>query len=560
MKRRSLKPESLVVALLCCMTGAVLIIQFFGVGFGLPRQYHPDEYYIIIESFNTIKLLSGEPLTATAYVLGIRWLYCASYLALFVVGSLFSLFNSFAEFYNLFYAYGKPWVNAASPWFYLPPRLISFGFYAGSAGLVYALTKRLIGPDKVAPDNAQFRLLSQRQKRAGPGGDANTPIALLVTFSALLLPAGYLYSHYGTRESALAFFCLLIPYHAFFHFDPKSVRSALIGAVLVGTATGIKENGAIFIGIYLWALGRACLRKEIPVRKAIFTAALCGIAALAVFYLLNVHMFLGHALKTPFNKVMINREPSENMYRTGATYMSNWHAYPMAFIHEFTAPGLVLLLIGAVYSWITIAKLRPLILAIIGSYLVLTFARGSGLKCDRFIMNIFLPFYVAGAVGFAHILRDAGRLRLLWLLPVLFAVFNGRELVSIFLSFNGHDTRAIAAQWLEHGLPENSVVARELINTPVVDTVRYELAREEWMLGRYSLESLQKEGIDYLIFSERFTTGWVHGKRVVDNYREFMPHVLKTFDTEWKPRLNDFHSPRIYVAGIRRVDTLDAVH
>ncbi|MFW6221891.1 MAG: hypothetical protein ACOC4C_05430, partial [Fibrobacterota bacterium] len=529
---------------LLALIAIVLGIQFSGIGFGLPHQFHPDEYCVVIESFNTLKLLDGQPFRASSYVLGIRWIYCFSYVLLFLAGYLLRIFGSYAEFYNLFYEYGNPWVNAASPWFYIPPRVVSFGFYVGAMAVLYATVRRLLIPEHSGIDNETLSNSRDQQRNRRFWENA----ALIITFSALLLPAGYLYSHYGTRESALSFFCLLIPYHAFFRFNPASLRSVLVGAALVGAAAGVKENGAIFIILYLWSLGTAFTQKRISIRRLVIFGLTCGVVSIAVFYLLNIHMLLGRSIALPLNKVLSFQEPGGKVFRPGRSYLSNWYVYPKAFLHQFSFPVLAALLAGTALNWLRFKKLRPLILVIVGTWLVLTFARGSGLKSDRYIMNIFLPLYLVGTVGISKLLYSIKRPRLLWLLPLLLIIFNGRELGSIFVNFHGRDTREIAGQWIEKNLPGDRPIAREIIKTPCLDTTRFTVALQKWYLGAQPLDSLRARGIEYLVFSERYTSGWVHGERVAGNYRTFMPYVIKTFETKWQPRLNDFHSPKIYVA------------
>jgi hypothetical protein len=499
---------------------AVLIIQGSGLGFGLPRQYHPDEYYININTFNLFHELRDFNFEKTRYALGIRWLYFAEYVGAFAVGKISGVFHTFAEFHMLYFSYGNPYVDAAPPLFYLLPRITSFLFYAGCVVLLWLLVKKF----------------------------SNSPhLPKIAVFAALFLPAGYLYGHYGTRESALCFFSLLLLWHAYFFFDPTRLKQIFIGGILLGVAAGIKENAAIFVALYCYFIVAAFFKKELPLPRFISYGIIIVTVFIAVFFLVNPQRWMIN------NVAEVTKYYSETQEKTATVGSLNDHLiYPRAFIREFSLPGLILLIMGLIAAWFLKKDLRPLICIILGAYLALDLFKANGLnKADRFIMFIYLPFLVVGMCGLDRVVQTVKSEKILWLFPLIVCVFNAKELVSIFAVLNGHDTRVEAGVWMTEHLPKKSRIAREIIYSPAVDPQTFAIVKAEWTIGRYSLDSLKKSGIDYLVFSDVFSSGWYHGDAVTGNYKSFLPYTIKTFEPRFRPTTNNFHSPKIFVCKIQ---------
>ncbi|MBD3422639.1 MAG: phospholipid carrier-dependent glycosyltransferase [Chitinivibrionales bacterium] len=508
--------------LLFAVITALLLLQFLGLNFGLPQQYHPDEYYINIKTFQLFNSLKNLAFEKDKYMLGIRWVYFASFVVVFGVGRVVGAFESFADYYAHYFAFGNPYVDGASPWFYLPPRCISFLFYVGCIVLVYFIAKKLAGRD-------EYR-----------------HFPWIVTLTAVLLPGGYLYSHYGTRESATCFFTLLMIYHAGWLFRPEKWSSVLAGGILLGLGTGIKENAGIFVVLYgfrmFWAMKKGVLRwPQLAVHGAIFTAATFG-----AFYLINPQRI---ALSNVNRVVALYRKSEDRRFTV--EYSATHGVYPLAFMREFSLPGIVLLVIGAIVAWVKKPQTRQIALIVLGTYIALDFTKATGLKADRYIMNVFLPFLLVGATGLYAWLQKKRWTRWMWVLPTVVLLFNGRELASIFLNFNGHDTRRVAGAWIDKHVPRSSRIARETIYTPYLDPGEYDSVHVEWILGLHDLDTLRARKFDYLIISHQFHSGWAYGEHVKQNYAAFLPYAVKKFDTAWRPRLNNFHSPAIWVCKIQ---------
>ncbi|MDD5672996.1 MAG: glycosyltransferase family 39 protein [Chitinivibrionales bacterium] len=500
----------------------VLSMQFSGLDFGLPQQYHPDEYFVNLSTFKLFHELRGFHFEKTYYVLGVRWLYFAEFCGAAFAGRLLGYFPSFASFYQGYFASGNPYVDAAPPLFYLLPRITSFLFYAGCLWLLFAIAKKFTG-------GAKF-----------------SPFPKIVLAAALFLPAGFLYGHYGTRESAICFFTLLLIYHAYFYFDPRRFKSVITAGVLLGIAFGVKENGVLFYFLYLFFLLGAFKDKRLSLKRLILCALALAAVMIVVFLLLNPQRLMINNLQETTRRYLASSTPI-------AVAISNPHLiYPRAFMHEFSLPGLLLLLAGMTIAWRARRELRPLIGVILGTYLVLDFIKGNGFdRADRFIMNIFLPVLFVGAIGLQAGLEKIKKEKYLWLLPLVIVLCNAYELSSIFLALNGHDTRDTARKWIAANVPKNSAVARETIYTPLLDTLQYRVGVTAWVLGNYSLDSLKKLGIEYVFFSDKYSSGWVDNERINKNYRSFKPYVIKSFETNFHSRLNGFHSPAIWVCKIQ---------
>lgn len=494
--------------------------QSLGLGFGLPGQYHPDEYFVNISTFQLFHDLKTLTFPSTYYVLGIRWLYFAEFVIAYLAGSCFGIFHSFREFYALYFAYGNPYVDAASPLFYLLPRAASFVLSCGSILFVYAIVKKITN---------------------------DTFTAKLAAITTLLLPAGYLYSHYGSRESAICFCTLMLFCHACFVFNPAKLKSIIVAGILLGISIAVKENAMIFIVLYAYYLFTSCKLKHISLQKAFLYFAIICIVATFLFFLLNPQrLFINNASETTRQYMALS---STNLRSSISSHL----IYPLVFIREFSVPGLLLLFVGAIVSWLKLPVLRPILCIIICSYIALDFVNANGLnKADRFIMNIFLPFFIIGITGITCTLKNPHMKKMIVMLPIIIGLCNSHELISIFRSFNGHDTRDDARAWIQKNIPAHSKIARELIYTPSIDISKYTVVKSEWALGRYSFDSLQKAGADYVIISDRFVSGWILGDSVSNNYKSFFPHVIKTFQTPWQPHMNDFHSPKIYFCDCKR--------
>jgi hypothetical protein len=223
----------------------------------------------------------------------------------------------------------------------------------------------------------------------------------------------------------------------------------------------------------------------------------------------------------------------------------------LAFLHEFGIPGLVVLLAGGIYLWKQKPKVRGVLVCLILTYVILdglNWAR----KSDRFIINVFLPLLVVGLLGLSEMLAKWRRERLLWLFPLLLLAANGREMVSIFQCFNGHDTRDIARPWILQNIPERSKIAREVIYTPYLDRKKFDVVMETWRVGSYTLDSLRSLGIEYVIFADTFRGKWGSNEQIQKNYREFAALSKKEFRMKRPPKLNDFHGPTIRISKIQK--------
>lgn len=184
-----------------------------------------------------------------------------------------------------------------------------------------------------------------------------------------------------------------------------------------------------------------------------------------------------------------------------------------------------------------------------GSYFVLDLST-HGFKADRFIMNIFLPFLIFGILGLNSIINNRKLRSLFLILPLLLFAGNYRELYSIYKCFNGNDSRDMARAWVEKNIPHNASIFREEISTPEVDSSRYAKVGNCWILGEIPVDSLRANGFNYLFFSDGYENGYIGGDSIKNRYEEFKKYTIKVFECKWRPKLNTFHSPKIYIAKL----------
>lgn len=499
----------------------ILLLQARGLMFGLPGQYHPDEYYVNIYTFKLFRELKTLNFSVTYYILGVRWFYFAGICLSFLLGSLFGVFESFSGFYALYFSSGNPFVDAAPPLFYFVPRVISYLFYCGTAILVYFVLRCFFTGQNKLPSKVGC-------------------------LAAVLLPAGYLYGHYGTRESAICFFSLLAVYHSYVHFKPERLKTVIAGAVILGFTVGVKENGGIFFFLYGLHLFLSFIRKEITLKKLIGYCLLMGLIMSVVFILLNPQWL---ALKNV--EYLSSRYTGSRVVTTTLDRSEAHLIYPKIFIREFSFIGLPLLIIGGTLAWLKIKTLRPLVVIITASYLALDLVKYNGYnKADRFIINIFPLLLVAGTAGLSIAAGLGRRRHLLWLLPVLIGGGNMYELFSIYHVLNGYDTRDEAKIWIDQNVPEGSVLAKEIIFTPYIDEKKFEVKEKRWMLSQLSVDSLRSLDVEYCIISDRYVNGWVGGDQVRENYLELRRYAVKEFHSKCRPTINDFHSPDIFICRL----------
>jgi len=476
---------------LLAILAAAFFFRVYGINFGLPYIYHPDEPSIVKRALSMIHSGDFSPhwfdwpslyfyVQALVYVL--RYLYSASQAINFD--------------------------NVQLAGFYLWGRFTTALLGTITVGLTYWVGKELF------------------DKRVGLLG------ALFLTFSLLHVES----SHYITPDVPVAFFVLITFLLSCSILDKGDAKYYILGGLLAGLTTAIKYQGALVFSCIFFAYVMRLLAGKKEYEKILYSIIALGCGFLigvpyalkeAPTFLHDVYQIMGHY----------------SLGHLSAEGTANWWWYLTYFYREGMGRGILILSIcGLVLVVVKSNEKRFLAL----TFVIVLFTRVYSARA-RFARNLMpiLPFLSLFAAFFLSYLlhwwakRNFVKKRrfLQILIPVLLIaglLFTPAKNVWnwTYRMANGIDPRTLAKEWVESHIPEGTVIAKERYTAPLnaSDSKRsYKVVAIE-AIAKRNIDWYRERRVSYVMASvgyERYLPNWRLYPYYIylANYEEMLRHL-----------------------------------
>ncbi|MCX7918447.1 MAG: phospholipid carrier-dependent glycosyltransferase [bacterium] len=500
-----------------------LLMRIWGIQFGLPEQYHPDEvkYVILGLKVGVVGLNVGYFDNPTGY----SYLLFFEYGLLYLIGRLFSIFHSPRDLAILYYQDPSIYV--------LLGRLTAALFGVGTVWLTYLIGKKTV----------------------------NRTVGLL---AALFLAVSFGHirdSHYAVPDIPMAFFLILAFYCMVqFYFSEKTLLHdtnhtglksdipqlqsgrkerllVLLAGFFAGIAVGFKYTAGFIVIPIMFAL---LLRRN--------NLGTNWKQQLGWFLLFFVVTFIGFFIACPYAlldypKFIASIQNLRYMDKTGhwgidpdvngyLFYLQslNWQLGLFIFISGLVGIGYCL------YKY----KLNG-IMVFLFPPIYYVFMSDSKLVYDRYMLPV-LPFLCcASAIFIFDVLTKIPKIEKV-ILPLCTGIVIIQPLVQASYSnylFTQKDTRTIAKEWVEQNIPAGSKIAMEGYGPPLThyreslkSWVSLDTARERYQVTQlptkgaalYPLNYYREQRYDYLIIaSYTYLRYWVRP--------EHNPEAIKFYES-----------------------------
>ncbi len=441
-----------------------LFLRLYGIDFGLPFLYHPDES-ILIE--RALSFGTGDfnphffewPASVLMYFL--FSLYGFYYLILHSLG----LVASPGEFAIIF------WNDPTN--FYLIAR--TFTALAGTATIYFT-----------------YKLgLETYNKKTG-------------IISALIMAVGYYHvrnSHYATTDITMILLLIIAVLFTLRYYKSAKTRHLIFASIFWGLATAVKYTAAyLFFPIFfsIWFLFR---NKQVKsYRQLIGLITLSGIIAVSVFFMVTPYALLD--FKTFISHVSFQMERLKSGH---LGFDAEYSGYVWFFTEILPRmAGLLpamLLAAGSFYSLFNRKKKVWLLAAFPIFFYLLVLGRGQAFMV-RYAL-VLLPFMaiytgnfidsIAGKISYnlrTQKIIISSILIIVFFWPVL-------RLIEFDIALANEDTRTQAARWIEQNIPAGEKIGLEWFNySPQLETRGHYLLR---LYGKfdYSEKENHKASIEW---------------------------------------------------------------
>lgn len=500
-------PWHLILLGIICVAGAVF--RFYGLHFGLPHTYHPDE----IPKVNAIMRMVATRSLNPHYFLHPSLLLYFTY----AVNTIFHVCGMEGEFRASAFLAGRT-VSAVAGTLSIP--------------LVYLLGRRLL----------------------------NSSSALLAAALLAFFPLHITCSRYLKEDVLLTCFILAAAWLVVKAAQDGQRALLLLAAVLVGLAASTKYSGILAAGLIIsapWVRSRHWR----PDGEFTWYAAAALLIVPIVFLCASPYVVLDHAKF--ISDFSYEREHALRGH-TGA--VDAWSQFWMYHITRSIVPGTGTLTTIAALLGVGILLWRRRIedLCIVGLLLAF-YLPAEWVKSkpepqpERYIFPC-LPFLaLAAAVSLEYFTRNASRgLKLLASVAIVaFPLWRSLQLARDLIT----DTRVVAAQWMERNAPPHSRVLLDWAPYgPALPssqfTTDYMLRKN--LLKRLSVSGLRSSENDYIIFSSLFYDRYFSqpgNPRIFKNrYRQVFANLPIIAEFSAPSGTYGFHNPRLTVFSLRADD------
>lgn len=405
------------LALIFCLWLAFLL-RVWGLDFGLPYDFHPDEHQYVEAAINwhttgTLDLSFINPPLYTYLLIGAYRLWL-----------IFSPFELTTDWASTAYFFARFW---------------SVAFGVLTVALVYNLAKRLC--------NRSAGLLAS---------------ALL---AVLFLPARE--SHFAVNDATAAFFALLAIYFSVVIINHPRLSTYLLAGLSVGLAASAKLTGGLVIlallAGHVFALRHSPQAIDSDRKQNAARLGLSLFLALATFLLVFAHIFgdIPRFLDTIIKHLQFGSEGYKGLSMSPTTGWG-FYIHVLGWGIGWLALAAAVITLGLVF-W---RRHRPGIVVTAFPLALFLTMGAQKILFARFLLPAIPPLTVLVAVGLVWLEKSRPvfrrHRRLFW--PAIVGVLIAQPLSN--LVWFDHlltlpDTREIATQWFTDEFPEDTVTVKE---------------------------------------------------------------------------------------------------
>jgi len=467
-----------VISLLAILAAA-FVLRVYGIGFGLPYHYHPDEPMIVARVISMLKSGNLNP-----GWFGWPSLYMYMQLPVYVLRFFYGVSKG-----------GPGIIESYHSGYYLWGRFTTACLGTLTVGLIYALGKKLL--------------------------DRRTGIlaALFLAFSFLHVAD----SHYITPDVPVTFFVVLTLLACFWIIEKGDSKFYLLGGLLAGFAAATKYTGGLVILCVFFAYIFRLMRGKKEYERIFYCliALVCGFFIGVPYAMKEIPMFLRNIAAELYEANTLGHLSHEGT--------ANWWYYSQYLYREGLGRGIFILSIaGLVLAAIKTGEKRFLSILFLVAYFL--WVSSWKVRFARVLMPV-LPLFSLFAAFFLGSLwawlakREPLKERKV-LVNLIFILLIGvmlffplRNVWSFSYNLSKTDPRILAIEWVESNIPEGAVIADEA--ELHLNKKKYKL--RELPLGEKRLNWYYDEGVDYLIATgkyRRFEKEWRKYPHIVANYDE----------------------------------------
>lgn len=454
-------------------------VRLWGIGWGLPFPYHPDEGTII---FRAMAFGSGD-LNPHFF----RWPSLPMYLMFFVYGSWYVMgyilgaFSNSEDFLRLYIE--------DPTCFWILGRLMSAVASMMTVALTFILGRKLYS--------------------------VSTGL-----MASLFLSVAYLHvrdSHYCTPDVLLTFLMTVSLWFILQILEKGDLKSYVLAGLFAGLAASTKYVGGatVCISIFLaflwnsvWDRSKGSAFPETGRLLACAATALIAFVAGTPFSLLDYGTFIQDVL-VQANMV----EPGKAAGSALVSYLSGLRKIFFTILWNGLGAPMFLASVAGMLLALLRGPARSLALWIYWVPYAIVFSVFSIHRATYFtplvpVFCLFAAFFVSHLIettlGAAQ--ANLGKRWPVYAVPAIILVFSGFQVATFNSIISTRDTRTEAKAWVESNIPENSVILKGGY-TPVLNRTSYQLARfvEEDTVEHRSWDesNRMKNTLEYELFKNK---------------------------------------------------------
>jgi len=449
---------------------AAFLLRIWGVNFGLPYIYHPDERLYVPIAQNIFKTGDLNPHFFN-YPSLFFYLNALAYIPYYFVGKVMGVFRSPADIpAPLMLGMGTG--QTSMPSTFLLGRLLTIVFGCAAVVLVFLIGKRLTN---------------------------NGLVGLLAALMTAISPTNVLNSRYITPDTFLVFFVLLAFWEALQVFEKGDIRHYVTAGIAIGLVASTKYNGAL---IFVALVTAHFLRYGV---KGFWKAGLylAFVMSIVTFFATTPYALLDH------QKFLTDLAYEATHYSTGHPGMEgNTLQWYLAYMWNNEGVLSLIAIVEILRGFAIRSKKIVLLSAFPIVYFI--FINFYVVRNDRTILPL-TPFLFLQAASLLTTLLAPTTWRQStlkkWSMPVIGVIILAAlilpflKTVQAGISLTAIDSRETSGIWIEQNLPHGSRIAIESY-APFIDPKNYSVQAFLWMIDE-TPEWFKANHFDYLVFSQR---------------------------------------------------------
>lgn len=474
------------------------VLRVWGINFGLPYTYHPDEPRYVISAQLLFKTQNLDPhslpdISSSSFVYVVNAL---AYIPYYLVGKLVGVFNNPLDIpapIMLAMGVGK----TSMPTTFLLGRAVTVLFSTFNVFQVFLIARQLF---------------------------KNVTAGLLAAVMLAVSPTNVIHGRFITPDTFLTFFVLLVFLETVYIFHSNKPEHYLLSGIALGCVASSKISGVLIV---LPLLVAHFYRKGV---KGVLDPNLYLIPFAAVFaFVMTTPYILGDVSDVIGDILFEGRH-----YATGHAGMEGGSL--VWYLNYMWQTG------GIIYIFATLEILRGIysrhtetILLSIFPLVYFGFISSFVVRNDRTLLPLTPFMFLLAASFLVHMLKEAGRLQLkVWrkilistivcisiaslILPISKTVANAIQLTTV-------DSRETSRIWINNNLPAGAKIAIESYS-PFVEPSMFSVQGFGRMID-HDAEWYIEQGFDYLVFSQG-----MYGRfyREPERYRNEVSQYDKLFE------------------------------